>query len=173
MLQERYGPALEVLPQVAVVVVMSWLVRVVFALFLAAWLAVVGGVIYFSVAAWRLRGSRKRTELTSELELEAGTLLRRGWLGLLGCAAVFVCYLPMAWANSYYYEVLAQGLLVAYSRAWWIVWSCTLLWYASIPLGIAGTVAAWSSGIRLRRLMKSDASAETPVASDPLTVEGD
>jgi len=168
--QEQYGAALG---QLAVTVVMTWLTHTLLALFLAAWLAVVGGVIYFCFAALRLRAFAKRTELTSEREREAGTLIRRGWLGVLGCAAVFFCYLPMAWANSYYYEVLAQGLLVAYSRAWWIVWSCTLLWYASIPLGIAGTVAAWSSGIRLRRLMKDDLSLGTAVAANPLLGEGD
>ncbi|MEI7813474.1 MAG: hypothetical protein WCJ13_01615 [Coriobacteriia bacterium] len=169
MTQEQYGAALG---QLAVTVVMTWLTHTVLALFLAAWLAVVGGVIYFSVAALRLRAFAKRTELTSEREREAGTLIRRGWLGVLGCAATFVCYLPMSWATTYYYDAISQGL-VAYSPTCWIVWSLTMLWYASIPLGIAGTVAAWSNGIRLRRLMNDDPSSGTAVAANPLLGEGD
>jgi len=167
--QEQYGAALG---QLAVTVVMTWLTHTLLALFLAAWLAVVGGVICFFVAALRFRRYRKETGLAPEREREADTLLRRGWLGVLGCAAVFFCYLPMAWATTYYYDAISQGL-VAYSPTWWIVWSLTMLWYASIPLGIAGTVAAWLSGIRLRRLVKDDPSSGTVVAANPLLGEGD
>jgi hypothetical protein len=135
------------------------------ALFALAWLVMLAGVVVFIVTSLRFKRLRAEVDLTAEQEAVVERALRLGRRGLWACAVLVVCYVLRGWAGDYYYEEIAQGL-VPYSSAWWIVWPLTVLWWCSVPVGIAGTIAAWIGGIRLRRVMKSTATASVAVVAD-------
>jgi heme/copper-type cytochrome/quinol oxidase subunit 2 len=123
------------------------------ALFALAWMALLAGVVVFIVYAVGYRRLRDRGGSSAENEAAAETAVRRGMWGLAACAVIVVCYVVRSWAGTYYYDDIAQGL-VLYSRAWWIVGSLTVLWWASIPVGMAGAITAFISGLRLRGLAR-------------------
>jgi hypothetical protein len=128
------------------------------ALFALAWFALLGGVVLFIFSAAGYRRAGAREDLTPERRESAEAAFRRGMWGLAGCAVIVVCYVIRQWVGTYFYDEIAQGL-VTYSRTWWIVMPTTFLWWASVPVGIAGTVVTFMSGLRLRRLMKKAAPA--------------
>jgi hypothetical protein len=135
----------------------SFLVAVflsVLALFALAGLVLLGGVITFLVTAARYRRICSRTDIEPVQVVHAEMWLRRGMWGLAGCLALVVCYLVRSRVGEVFYDEIAQGL-VPYSRAWWVVWSASLPYYASLPAGAIGTVAVLLASRNLTRAMRS------------------
>jgi hypothetical protein len=124
------------------------------ALFAFAGLVLVVGVITFLVTAGRYRRLRRRADIEPAHVVRADAWLRRGMWGLAGCVALVICYLVRSRVGEVFYDEIAQGL-VPYSRAWWVVWSASLPYYASLPAGVAGTVAVLLASRNLTQVMRS------------------
>jgi hypothetical protein len=123
------------------------------ALFAAAAMGTLISAVVFLVTMLRYRRFEGPTDHSPERTADAARWLRRGRWGLAGWTALVVFYLLRSWVGELYYSQISQGL-VTFSTAWWIVWAASVPYYASVPAGLAGTVAMLMASHNLRRAMR-------------------